>query len=85
MIRSFPVPGGGRCRALANDFRSLIFAGDPFANEITVFDKFSLAVVCRFAAPGSGSLRVVGLAYDRRRKVLYIANQSENKIYYGQL
>ncbi len=85
VIRSFPVPGGGRCRALANDFRSLIFAGDPFANEITVFDKFSLAVVCRFAAPGSGSLRVDGLAYDRRRKVLYIANQSENKIYYGQL
>ena len=85
VVRSFPVPGGGRCRALTNDYRSLIFAGDPFANEITVFDKVSLAVVCRFKAPGRGNQRVDGLAFDRYRKILYIANQSENKIYYGRL
>jgi outer membrane protein assembly factor BamB len=85
VLRSFPVPGGGRCRALTNDRRSLIFAGDPFANEIIVFEKHSLHVVCRFKAPGKGSYRVDGLAYDRFSKTLYIANQSENLIYYGKL
>ena len=85
VIRSFPVPGGGRCRALTTDRRNRIFAGDPFANEIIVFDKTSLAIICRFKAPGNGRHRVDGLAYDRYRKILYIANQSENKIYYGQL
>lgn len=85
VIRSFPVPGGGRCRALTNDRRSRIFSGDPFANEIVVFDKVSLQVLCRFKAPGKGNLRVDGLAWDRHRKILYIANQSENKIYFGRL
>jgi len=85
VVRSFPVPGGGRCRALTTDGRNLIFTGDPFANEIIVFEKNSLRVVCRFDAPGRGSYRVDGLAYDRSNKVLYIANQSENVIYYGRL
>jgi hypothetical protein len=85
IIRSFPVPGGGRCRALSSDGRSLLFAGDPFKNEIIAFEKNSLNVVCRFEAPGAGKYRVDGLAYDRLRKILYIANQSENVIYYGTL
>jgi len=85
VIRSFPVPGGGRCRALTDDGRSLIFAGDPFANEVIVFEKSSLHVVCRFPAPGGGSHRVDGLAYDPFTKRIYIANQSENVIYYGRL
>jgi DNA-binding beta-propeller fold protein YncE len=85
VIRSFPVPGGGRCRALTDDGRSLIFAGDPFANEIIVFEKSSLRVVCRFPAPGGGPHRVDGLAYDPFTRYLYIANQSENVIYYGQM
>jgi len=82
-IRTFPVPGGGRCRALACDGRSLIFAGDPFRNEIIIFDKSSLNVVCRFSVPGRGTYRVDGLAYDRQKRILYIANQSENIIYFG--
>lgn len=81
VIRSFPVPGGGRCRALTSDGRNLLFAGDPFQNEIIVFEKNSLNVVCRFKAPGKGNHRVDGLAYNRWRKTLYIANQSENLIY----
>lgn len=85
VIRSFPVPGGGRCRALTSDGRNLLFAGDPFQNEIIVFEKNSLNVVCRFKAPGKGNHRVDGLAYNRWRKTLYIANQSENLIYYGTL
>lgn len=85
VIRSFPVPGGGRCRALTDDGRSLIFAGDPFANEIIVFEKSSLKVVCRFPAPGGGSYKVDGLAYDPYTRRLYIANQSDNVIYYGRL
>lgn len=82
---SFPIPGGGRCRALTTDGRNLIFAGDPFINKITVFEKNSLRVICRFDAPGRGNYRVDGLAYDRLKKILYIANQSENVIYYGRL
>jgi subtilisin family serine protease len=85
VIRSFPVPGGGRCRALTSDGRSLLFAGDPFKNEIIIFEKYSLHIVCRFKAPGKGAHRVDGLAYDRLTKTLYIANQSENLIYYGTL
>ncbi|MGD2066653.1 MAG: S8 family serine peptidase [Candidatus Bathyarchaeota archaeon] len=85
VISSFPMPGGGRCRALTTDGRNLIFAGDPFLNKITVFEKNSLRVVCRFDAPGRGTYRVDGLAYDQLKKVLYIANQSENMIYYGTL
>lgn len=85
VLRSFPVPGGGRCRALTSDGKNLLFAGDPFKNEIIVFEKNSLNVVCRFKAPGKGNYRVDGLAYDRLKKVLYIANQSENIIYYGTL
>ncbi|GAB6910077.1 Thermitase (modular protein) [Desulfosarcina cetonica] len=85
VLRSFPVPGGGRCRALTHNGGNLIFAGDPFANEIIVFDKTSLRVSCRFKAPGRGNYRVDGLAYDKITKTLYIANQSENLIYYGKL
>ena len=85
VIRSFPVPDGGRCRALTSDGRNLLFAGDPFKNEIIVFEKNSLNVVCRFQAPGKGGYRVDGLAYDHWKKILYIANQSENMIYFGTL
>ena len=85
VTRSFPIPGGGRCRALTSDGRDLLFAGDSFKNEIIVFEKNSLNVVCRFEAPGAGRYRVDGLAYDRLRQYLYVANQSENVIYYGTL
>ena len=85
VVRDFPVPGGGRCRALASDGRNLLFAGDPFQNEVIIFEKNSLRVVCRFKSPGGGNHRVDGLAYDRLKKILYIANQSENLIYYGAL
>ena len=85
LIRSFPVPGGGQCRALASDGGNLLFAGDKLANQITVFEKGSLRVLCQFGAPGTGTMRVEGLAYDASTKRLYIANQSENRIYYGTL
>jgi len=85
VLRDFPVPGGGRCRALASNGRNLLFAGDPFQNEVIIFEKNSLHVVCRFKVPGQGNHRVDGLAYDRFKKILYIANQSENLIYYGTL
>lgn len=84
VVRSFPIPGGGKCRALTTNGGSLIFAGDPFRNEIIVFEKHSQRVVCRFKAPGKGQYRVDGLAYDPLKKILYIANQSENMIYYGK-
>ena len=83
VMRSFPIPGGGRCRALTSDGRNLIFAGDPFKNVITIFEKNSLDVVCSIDAPGKGKFRLDVLAYDKWKKILYIANQSENVIYYG--
>ena len=85
VARSYPIPSGGRCRALACDGRRLIFAGDPFANEIIVYESHSRRVVCRIKAPGTGRYRVDGLAYDRYRRILFVANQSENVIYYGRL
>jgi outer membrane protein assembly factor BamB len=84
IVRSFPAPGG-KCRSLTSDGGNLLFGGDASKNEIIVFEKNSLHVVCRFKAPGRGGSRVEGLAYDRVRKILYIANQSENMIYYGTL
>jgi hypothetical protein len=84
VVTSFPVPGGGKCRALTTNGGSLIFAGDNSRNEIIVFEKHSQRVVCRFKAPGTGQSRVDGLAYDPLKKILYIANQSENTIYYGK-
>ena len=85
VMRSFPVPGGGYCHSLASDGRNLIFAGVSTTNEVIVFEKHTLNVVCRFDAPGKGDKRVEGLAYDHLNKILYIANQSENTIYYGKL
>lgn len=85
VVRSFPVPGGEQCRALESDGSNLLFSGDPFKNEIIVFEKNSLNIICRFEAPGSGMYRVDGLAYNRLDRVLYITNPSENIIYYGTL
>jgi DNA-binding beta-propeller fold protein YncE len=83
VARSFPVPGGGSCRALTSDGQGLIFAGDTAQDQITVFESTSLRVLCQFPAPGSGSRRVEGLAFDRSKRTLFIANQDENTIYWG--
>jgi len=83
VARSFPFPGGGNCRALTSDGQGLIFAGDLSQHQITIFESKSLNVVCQFPAPGTGNRRVEGLAFDRSKRTLFIANQDENTIYWG--
>jgi subtilisin family serine protease len=83
VIRSFPPPGGP-CRALTVG-RGFLFSGNSSAGVITVFDRATLAVRGTIAAPGSGSARAEGLAYDPLRDELFIANQSEDTIYVGRV
>jgi subtilisin family serine protease len=85
VVRSSPVPGGGHCHSLASNGGNIIFAGESGRNEVIAFERQSLNVVCRFSAPGKGNQRVEGLAFDPLNKLLFIANQSENIIYYGSL
>ncbi len=85
VIRTFSPPGGGVCRALTNDGQGLIYSADPLQNQITVFDSSSLDVVCQFTAPEVEGSRVEALAYDPRKKTLYIAHQGEDEIYFGVL
>jgi hypothetical protein len=79
VIRSFPAPEG-ESRSLTYG-RGLLFSGDSTDGKITAFDRVSLAVRGLIAAPGGGSNQAEGLALDARRRILYVANQSENLIY----
>ncbi|MDH3300250.1 MAG: S8 family serine peptidase [Acidimicrobiia bacterium] len=76
---SFPPPGG-RCRALSIGGGKL-FIGDGSTNRIRVLDAGTRIEQVAYEAPGGGSRQVEGLAYDARRRELYVANQSEERIY----
>ena len=79
VLRSFPAPEG-QSRALTYG-RGLLFSGDSDDGTIVAFDRQSLSVRGHIGAPGTGGRRAEGLAFDSRRRVLYVANQSENTIY----
>jgi subtilisin family serine protease len=83
LVRSF-VPPGGACRALAFG-RGFLFSGNSTTGVITVFDATTLRIRGTIAAPGGGTARVEGLAFDPTTNELFIANQSENMIYVGRL
>ena len=83
VVHSFPPPGG-RCHALAF-VRGYLLSGNSGTGIITVFDRFTLAIEGTIAAPGGGAARVEGLAFDPARSELFIANQSENRIYVGRV
>ncbi len=76
---SFIAPGG-QCRALSIGGGKL-FIGDGSTNRIRVLDARTRIEQVVYEAPGGGSRQVEGLAYDARRRELYVANQSENRIY----
>jgi subtilisin family serine protease len=82
VLRSF-IPPGGDCRSLAYG-NGLLFSGNS-AGTITVFDRTTLAVRGTIPAPGSGTAKAEGLAFDPATNELYIANQSENQIYVGSV
>lgn len=83
IIRSFPPPGGD-CRSLAYGYGRL-FAGSSATGKITVFDRNTLIVQGTIPAPGGGTARVEGLAFNPATNELFIANQSENLIYVGRV
>lgn len=79
VLRSFPAPEG-QSRSLTYG-RGLLFSGDSSDGKITVFNRYSLAIRGVINAPGGGNRQAEGLAFDSRRRILYVANQSENTIY----
>jgi DNA-binding beta-propeller fold protein YncE len=83
IVRSFPPPGGS-CRALTFGL-GYLFSGNSTTGIITVFDPSTLVVRGSINAPGTGTARVEGLAFNPSTSELFIANQSENLIYVGQV
>lgn len=82
VVRSFPPPGGA-CKSLAFGLGHLFSGGQ--SGTITVFDPLTLAVRGTIAAPGAGSEKAEGLAFNPSTNELFVANQSENTIYVGQV
>jgi subtilisin family serine protease len=83
VIWSYPPPGG-ECRALAYG-RGYLFSGNSSAGVITIFDRNTLAIHSTITAPGGGTNRVEGLAFNKSTNELFVANQSENTIYVGKV
>ena len=83
MVGSFPAPGG-TCRALAAGLGHL-FCGNPVTGRIYVVELSTHLVRDAFMAPGGGTERVDGLAFNPVTRELFIANQGENIIYVGRV
>jgi hypothetical protein len=79
VVRSFPSPGS-QSRALTYG-AGWLFSANSSTGLITVFNPWSGVVHGYLRAPGGGTNRAEGLAFDQRRRELYVANQSENLIY----
>ncbi|MEJ7740116.1 MAG: S8 family serine peptidase [Chitinophagaceae bacterium] len=79
IVGSFPPPGGD-CRSLAYG-NGLLFSGNSTTGIITVFNPETMIIHGTFAAPGSGTEKAEGLAYDATNNELFTANQSDNTIY----
>lgn len=79
VLSSF-VPAGGPSRALASGGGKL-FIGHSTTGRISVLDATTRIVQAIIEAPGGGDRMVEGLAYDPSRRELFVANQSENRIY----
>jgi hypothetical protein len=83
VVRAFPPPAGGSCRALTFG-KGFLFCGTA-AGTIVVFDPVTLAIRGIIPAPGGGTAKVEGLAFNPLTDELFIANQSENHIYVGKV
>lgn len=79
VLRSFPPPGGGTCRALAFG-KGFLFCG-TVTGTIVIFNPLTLAIRGIIPAPGGGTAKVEGLAFNPLTNELFVANQSENHIY----
>jgi subtilisin family serine protease len=83
VVRSFPPPGGGTCRAMAFG-KGFLFCGTA-AGTIVIFNPVTLAIRGIIPAPGGGTAKVEGLAFNPLTDELFIANQSENRIYVAKV
>ena len=79
VLRSFPAPQG-ESRSLTYG-RGWLFSGDSSDGKITVFRRTTLTVRGEISAPGGGNRQAEGLAFDSQRRILFVANQSEQKIH----
>lgn len=79
VLRSFPAPGGP-CRGLTYG-RGFLFSANSTTGKITVFNPWTLQIRGVIDAPGGGTRQAEGIAFDSLRRILYVANQSENQIY----
>jgi hypothetical protein len=82
-LESHTLPDDVHCTGLTCDWERRLFAGDCKSNEIVEWDLETLEEVSRIVAPGGGQERVHGLAYHKGKERLYVANQSDQTIYYG--
>jgi subtilisin family serine protease len=83
VVRSFPPPGGGTCRGLAFG-KGFLFCGTA-TGTIVIFNPVTLAIRGIVPAPGGGTAKVEGLAFNSLTDELFIANQSENRIYVAKV
>lgn len=79
VLRSFPAPGG-ECRGLTFG-RGYLLSANSTTGTITVFNPWTMDIRGTFNAPGGGGRQAEGIAFDARRRVIYTANQTENRIY----
>jgi subtilisin family serine protease len=79
VIRSFPAPEG-QCRSLAFGL-GLLFSANSSAGRIIVFNPTTMSVRGVVPAPGAGANQAEGIGFDAAHRILYVANQSENRIY----
>lgn len=79
VLRSFPSPEG-ECRSLTFG-HGLLFSANSSAGRIIVFNPTSMSVRGIVLAPGAGTNRAEGIAFDAVNSILYVANQSQNKVY----
>lgn len=79
VLRSFPSPEG-ECRSLTFG-NGLLFSANSSAGRIIVFNPTSMSVRGIVLAPGAGTNRAEGIAFDAINSILYVANQSQNTVY----
>ena len=78
VVRSFPSPGG-TSRSLTFG-RGFLFSGTD-TGKIIIFNPVTLAIRDTISAPGGGTARCEGLAFNPLADELFVANQDKNLIY----
>jgi hypothetical protein len=83
IVRSFPAPGGASHALAFGD--GFLFSGNSNTGIITVFNPTNLITHGTIHAPGGGTNKVQGMAYNAATNELFVANQGENVIYVGRV